>query len=1207
MKILSKYRTVFGVVLFLIFILYAAFLFILPNALNLNSYKKDVQKIIFDSSKMIFDADDMQIVTTPDLKAGVKISGLKILYPDNKEIFLSKSTEVKISLLPLLFKTLRISDITVDSPQLKLIYLKNCQLDLVDYLNKNLLSLADTQTASQELPLKISKNLPVVSVKNYDISLLDEKTGNKISASGSNFVLDKAIINKHLRITADGKFLVNNSDNVNYDVKLFTFFPLISSNSASNVNSEMPKIDFINEIVKYNPKADIKADVKIKKHDGHADINGFANIDKLSLKLEEEKLPDSYAHFRFNGHSTELDSNLYISDKEKAAVLLNIKHGNNLKLNLNVKTDKITFVSVQKFVAALLNSLNIKNDVSSLVLTGYANADFTLKTDLKRFESSGFFKLSECSVSHKTIPLKMNNVTADLDFSNNALNIKNTGANINGSQISAAGKIDSKSYADISVQSENINLTPLYKAFVPDEVKRAYLLKNGFLNVDVIVKGKLSEIQPDLNIILSDFLLGISGTPAKLSLAKAQLKMNPKDVEIVPFALFLNSSKIDIKGYVKDYLNKPDVKVTAAGSLNAVELKNMLPAEFKDFVDAKGYVPLKAVVKGNDKKLEINTQALSDADRHFSPVIIKKMLNQTGLINVSMLYSNDRLNIEDMSLYQTAKKSLGDDFVKMKKGAQKIGGLAGVINNLSSSEPDLKVNFSMPEALFLSNSAMPDALLKLRADVAVGGTLNSPMMKGFVSLNDIKLPDMLTSVRTADIELNNESINIKVQDLNINGSSMNLDMDASSEFSPVFLIKNMTLSSQLIDADKLFEAVEKMNKSMPQSAPVSHTGVASPVVPAKILKGSAMIQKFKMKGTGTDVKASDISGNFNLSKDLLKINNLKASVYNGIVCGNVDYNLASTALKAKINGKNIDANPAVTAFTGIKDQIMGKVNFDADLKLKGADYEQQMKTLNGKVNFSLADGQMGSLGRFETFLKADNLISQTFVASKIGSLVSTVAPYNTGKFSYLNGDLDIHNGTAFLSPIKMSGPHMSLFITGNLNLLSMVSNLTLLGNLSPEIISALGPVADLSVERFAAYIPKFGTAIASAMNKYNSAANKADLDKIPALTPGKENTKAFKVVLRGNLNNPPSTVKQFKWLNTPEKIQEEQESLLEEIKPKLPANKEELKQQVKEDLTKAIQQTETAKKIKENKAVQTFGAIYNFYKNNGKNEIQQEK
>ncbi|MBS4760066.1 MAG: AsmA family protein [Clostridium sp.] len=1207
MKILSKYKTVFGIVLFLIFILYVAFLFILPNTLNLNSYKKDIQKIIFDSSKIIFDADNMKIVTTPDLKAGVKISGLKILYPDNKEIFLSKSTEVKISLLPLIFKTLRISDITVDSPQLKLIYLKNCQLDLVDYLNKNLLSSADTQTASQELPLKISKKLPVVSVKNYNILLLDEKTGNKLSAYGSNFVLDKAVINKHLRITADGKFLVNNSENVNYDIKLFTFFPSISSNSASNYNSEMPQIDFINEIVKYNPKADIKTDIKIKKHDGHADINGFANIDKLSLVLEGEKLPDSYAHFRFNGHNTELDSNFCISDTEKASVLLNIRHNNNLKLDLNVKTDKLTFVSIQKFMAALLNSLNIKNDISCLILKGFINADFSVKTDLKKFESSGFFKISEGSVAHKTIPLKINNITADLDFSNNVLNIKNTGANINGSQISAAGKIDSKSYANISMQSENINLAPLYKAFAPDELKRAYPLKNGFLNVDVIVKGKLTEIQPDLNIILSDFLLGISGTPAKLSLSKAQLKMNPKDVEIIPFVLYLNSSKIDIKGCIKDYLNKPDVKVTAVGSVNSVELKNMLPSEVKDFVDAKGYIPLKAVVKGNGKKLEINAQALSDADRHFSPVIIKKMINQTGLINISMLYDNDRLNIADMSLYQTAKKSLDDDFVKMKKGAQKIAGLAGVINNLSSSEPELKIDFSMPEALFLSNSAMPDALLKIRADIDMFGALKSPMMKGFVSLNDIKLPDMLTNVRTADIELNNDSLNIKVQDLNINGSSMNLDMDAASEFNSIFLIKNMTLSSQLIDADKLFEAMEKMNKSMSQSAPVSSTTVKSPVAPVKILKGSAMIQKFKMKGTGADIEASDIYGNFNLSNDILKINNLKASVYNGTVCGKVDYNLASTALKAKINGKNIDANPAVTAFTGIKDQLMGKVNFDADVKLKGATYEQQMKTLNGKVNFSLTDGQMGSLGRFETFLKADNLISQTFVASKIGSLVSTVAPYNTGKFSYLDGELDIHNGNALLSPIKMSGPHMSLFITGNLNLLSMISNLSIMGNLSPEVISALGPVADLSVEKFAAYIPKFGTAIASAMNNYNSAANKSDLGKIPALTPGKENTKAFKVVLRGNLNNPPSTVKQFKWLNTQEKIQEEQESLLEEIKPKLPANKEELKQQVKEDLTNAIQQTETAKKIKENKAVQTFGAIYNFYKNNGKNEIQQEK
>ena len=175
-----------------------------------------------------------------------------------------------------------------------------------------------------------------------------------------------------------------------------------------------------------------------------------------------------------------------------------------------------------------------------------------------------------------------------------------------------------------------------------------------------------------------------------------------------------------------------------------------------------------------------------------------------------------------------------------------------------------------------------------------------------------------------------------------------------------------------------------------------------------------------------------------------------------------------------------------------------------------------------------------------------------------------------------------------------------------MNILSMVSNLDVMGNLAPDIVGALGEVGNLSVEKFASYIPKFGTKIASAINKYNEAANKNDLSKIPALSPKKDNVKAFKVVLNGNLNNPPSAVKLFKWLNSPEIIKNQEKKLTEEAGVKTEPTKEEIKQQVKTDLRNAIEQTETVQKIKQNKTVKTIDSIYNFYKNNT-NQNQNKK
>lgn len=201
------------------------------------------------------------------------------------------------------------------------------------------------------------------------------------------------------------------------------------------------------------------------------------------------------------------------------------------------------------------------------------------------------------------------------------------------------------------------------------------------------------------------------------------------------------------------------------------------------------------------------------------------------------------------------------------------------------------------------------------------------------------------------------------------------------------------------------------------------------------------------------------------------------------------------------------------------------------------------------------------------------------------------------------------NGVAFLAPVQMSGPHMSLLLNGNVNILSLISNIEILGSLSPEVTKSLGPVADLSVEKFASFIPKFGAKIASALNTYNAAANKSVLEKIPALTPEKTNTKSFKVLLNGNLNNPTGAIKRFQWLNTPEKIEEEQAAIEKSLMPSLPVTKEELKEQIKEDVkqgvTNALQNNEKVQEIQQNKAVKTLGEIYKFYKKSGSTETQE--
>ena len=1226
-KIAKKHKIFLSVVFCIILVLYAGFVFALPKLVNLNNYKADIKKLVEQNAKLNLEIQDIKLVTTPCLKAGVNLSGVKISYPDGKEIAQLKNAQAKISLLPLIFKTLKISDVTLNSPALSLTLLSDGQLDIVKYITKNLEQNEQTsQTTAAELPVKISNNLPVVTVTDYSLTLKDEKSSNTFALEGNNFVFDKAVLNKHLRVTADGRVLVNENTNVNYDIKLSSFWPAMASSASASQPQSAPQIDFIKELVKYDPKADIKADITAKEHDGHVDLDGFLNVDKLSIKLNGKKLPDSHFHLLSKGHETDIDSVIWVSASEKANLQSNITTGTagrKTKIDIDFNTDKISFSSIQNFAIALLNSLNMQNDIASLKVTGYIKSNFNVKTDLKTFESSGTFNIADGSVAHKIIPVTINNITADIDFSNNALNIKNAYTLVNGTKVTAKGSVDSSSNADISVSSGDINIAPLFNAFAPSDMKKSFILNSGILNIDVILKGKLAEIQPDIDVALTKFLLKTRAPMPLITLNIPSLKVDvdPSQAVINPCDILFNSSKVNVSGNVKDYLKDMKINISADGSIKAADINSLLPKEARAMIGTKGSIPLKALISGNAQKVDIKAQAYPDANNYFSPVSVKKMTGKNGLVNAELSYANDNLDITDVSLYMPSKSTLStDNLDKNLKGASKIAGISGAVTNVSSSYPEMKIQFTIPEPVLLSHTLMPDASLSARGDLNIHGTLNAPVYKGFFSIKDINLPALLTKVQGVDLEFNDNTITANIQNLDINKTIMNIIADASATFGDVFVIKSMKFSSSDLNADNLFAAMDKMNALFVSSA--SNSAPAAPsttgnLLPVKITNGTADIKKFTMKQIGGNFVASDITGSFTLVNDLVRIPDLKATVYGGTVNADVSYNIKTTAVTAKAKGKKIGANQAVTVFTGLKDQIQSNLDFNADVKLKGSTYEQQVKSLNGTADFELKDGQLGSLGRFETFLQADNLLSQSFVKTQIGSLVNSVAPYNTGKFSYLNGKVLLSGGNAVLEQVKMSGTHMSLLLKGTVNILSMDSNIEILGSLSNEVITALGPIAGLSVEKFVSLIPTFGTKIASAMNTFNEAANESVLQTIPPLTPAKTGTKSFKVNLRGNLNKPASAFDGFKWLNTPEKIQEEQTELDPQVQQQTkPVTKEELKQQaqqtaaqvkeqVKQNAAEAVKNNEKVQQLQENKAVKVLGGIYNLYKNS--KETQQQE
>ncbi len=270
----------------------------------------------------------------------------------------------------------------------------------------------------------------------------------------------------------------------------------------------------------------------------------------------------------------------------------------------------------------------------------------------------------------------------------------------------------------------------------------------------------------------------------------------------------------------------------------------------------------------------------------------------------------------------------------------------------------------------------------------------------------------------------------------------------------------------------------------------------------------------------------------------------------------------------------MDAEKAIAGAAGLKNALSGKLGFNANVTLHGATDVEMMKNLKGKVSFDIQDGKLGNIGRFENFLFADNISSNSVLKAAVNSVSALPAIKNTAEFKTISGDLSFNNGWANLNPIKVIGPSMAYYITGRYNLLNATANVVVLGRLSAEVVKLLGPLGDLSVEKLTSYIPKFGNMTGRLINALTTDPKKENISAIPQLSSGNKNYKDFKVQFNGGVESR-SSVKSFKWLSkcdtsaietvtVKEQVQQTKQAVQEAVQQKKDAVNELLEQRRKE-------------------------------------------
>ena len=82
---------------------YLSFLFVLPNAVDVNKFKPEIQKIAKEQANLSIDFENAKILTTPLFGAGLKAENISVKLPDESVLFSADSFKTRIALPSLPF------------------------------------------------------------------------------------------------------------------------------------------------------------------------------------------------------------------------------------------------------------------------------------------------------------------------------------------------------------------------------------------------------------------------------------------------------------------------------------------------------------------------------------------------------------------------------------------------------------------------------------------------------------------------------------------------------------------------------------------------------------------------------------------------------------------------------------------------------------------------------------------------------------------------------------------------------------------------------------------------------------------------------------------------------------------------------------------------------------------------------------------------
>lgn len=1088
--------------------LYYSALFVLPNVVDLNKYKDSVSSAIEKETGFKVSCEDISFKKslTPYLK--IHMFHTLVLYPDDEVFLKLKEADLKVKILPLLLKKIVIKDAKFTRPIINITLYKDYSTSLEKFI--------DGKKSINTNGFKFEDLIYDTVCERYKIKFNDETINKTFYLEGDELLLKDLKLNDRAHIVLKGAIYENKNEYIKYDIDL-----------VSSLNTGKPQFTFspFKPIMESGIKGTIFGHLKI---DESKNIYGNLKINDLSLNIDNVILSNNKANLLFKGQEVEIDSVLHTSKTDKANLKGKLSFGKKKYIDITTNAKNINLSNLTKIISEVFEVLNIPNPLSDVKISGLLDADFNLSSDFKKLKSSGSLKLLKSTFKYKELPYAISDINALVNLNNNKILIEKAEAKVNQTPINIKGTVNEDVSFNIDANSNNLNLNNLVNLFdlskdipfsinagslsfdsnISGKLNKFYNVKSKLKLQNISFKDKTYNLPISANSIDIDFVGNEKKYSGEILCNNVSAKYKGQKLSSQQFKVLFDENKISIPenvisspfelklaGSINNYKNQPTGQINFYGSPLASALADFIKSEVDMPHKAIGKINMIGSAQFQQDGVNIKANLKADENNYISYMVIDELFKKPSFVNVDCYVNDSSVNIKDLSLNE-------ENSAKDKK----IIGLSGEL--LLNKDVELKnIKVNIPESLTVATNFFGGEEISLKANLLLNKTLKSPEIKGSAKVYKYNLKKYLTSLKNADISFSDNNVRVIAPNVLVNDSSFNIIADVLPSLDlKNITVSNLQLSSMNLDLNSLFSMVQKER---------------NPFVDSKLTveKGIITVNNLKV----LDLKAKDISSDIKIEKNIIKLSDIAASAYSGFVTGKASYDLSHGSLELDMSGKGIDIKNSIYDLCKIEDNLAGKADFNAKVSLSSGTYNEVLKSLNGNMQFNAVNGRMGTLGKFEYYLYAQNLLYHGILNATLNRVADALIHDNTAQYRQAHGNVLFQNGYILTDGIQTIGSSMSLFLKGRHNMITNQANIDIYGRISDEIKYKLGSFGNISISEMMngqqgkkditySVIPK------SVMNKipdlYNQMGSK---------------TNTFKVNIYGNINAI-NAINSFMWV-----------------------------------------------------------------------------